>query len=695
MWDRAVLPFRTSPEGAATTVDNQNVFVNIKSETTGNVPLNKQKLAIYSPHATVKLNLRSGVTGAGTEAFNGHDTKLLVAKIDGKDSVTNSLSSSDTSEAMDEPMDLINGQKNTDGVTYDLKDIGSVEDGSVSTEYGLTGAGEYAFFLVSNGDDGNGFVVQDGELSVTGDAKVLGVDAAVAHQRPSHITATSETVERGDSIEFDVSDSSSEQLEHTVILYNAQTFKNSRSVLSIDEMDGSISGDKVRFERSIDEVNGVVRTDDEQKSSDMSSDEVSTDFGGLTGLVESESNAEVEDASPGTHVVLDASMTAKQSSGQTTIRVDTLENWATGHYRWTHITTDADGTIVSSETGTVAVTKASSGTPPESDNDGEDSSSGGGGGGGVSAGGSADISSSSPQSAEVKISQDREDDRYRLKFDDHTPSRNGVELNELTLQMREYIGGFSVRASIVDDIPSDVSQPPTQTAGYISIETGARESTFDEGIFRFTLSDERLDALGVSPDAVTLYRYHNGKWRALETSHIENNRFKAKTPGFSYFAIGTSTDASGAIDVTDASADTQEVSAGDTVTVSATVENTGSAKATEKIELTVDDDTVKFMNVELAPGESTTIELEHSFEDGGTYDLAVNGQSAGSVTVNAGNDDSTDATDAADESNQGTEENNEENDDNNSNTFLFIVPALLVILALGAGAFYYRDELDF
>jgi PGF-CTERM protein len=47
-----------------------------------------------------------------------------------------------------------------------------------------------------------------------------------------------------------------------------------------------------------------------------------------------------------------------------------------------------------------------------------------------------------------------------------------------------------------------------------------------------------MDELGASPDAVQLYRYHDGAWRAVETRHAGGTTFVGVTPGFSVFAVG-------------------------------------------------------------------------------------------------------------------------------------------------------------
>lgn len=72
--------------------------------------------------------------------------------------------------------------------------------------------------------------------------------------------------------------------------------------------------------------------------------------------------------------------------------------------------------------------------------------------------------------------------------------------------------------------------------------------------FRFRVSAAALDASGVSPEAVTLYRYSGGTWEALATSLVGEQggtyRFEAVSPGFSVFAVGLENGSAGADDGT-------------------------------------------------------------------------------------------------------------------------------------------------
>lgn len=75
------------------------------------------------------------------------------------------------------------------------------------------------------------------------------------------------------------------------------------------------------------------------------------------------------------------------------------------------------------------------------------------------------------------------------------------------------------------------------------------------------------------------------------------------------------------------------VAVGETVTLTATVENAGTADGELPVAFAVDGAVVANVTVELAPGDSTTVEFEARFEAPGPHELTVNGEPAGTVAV--------------------------------------------------------------
>ncbi|WP_312911010.1 CARDB domain-containing protein [Natronosalvus caseinilyticus] len=85
--------------------------------------------------------------------------------------------------------------------------------------------------------------------------------------------------------------------------------------------------------------------------------------------------------------------------------------------------------------------------------------------------------------------------------------------------------------------------------------------------------------------------------------------------------------------VTGIDLDRTEVAIGESVSVTATVENTGNATGVRTLEFAVGGFVVETERVELAPGETRQVEFERSFADPGRYALALEGEAVGTVTV--------------------------------------------------------------
>jgi PGF-pre-PGF domain-containing protein len=83
----------------------------------------------------------------------------------------------------------------------------------------------------------------------------------------------------------------------------------------------------------------------------------------------------------------------------------------------------------------------------------------------------------------------------------------------------------------------------------------------------------------------------------------------------------------------DASVGATEVEVGDSVTVTATFENTGTAEGSETVDLTVDGETRESREITVAADESVTVTFTVSFDEAGDYAVAVGGLSAGTVGV--------------------------------------------------------------
>lgn len=97
-----------------------------------------------------------------------------------------------------------------------------------------------------------------------------------------------------------------------------------------------------------------------------------------------------------------------------------------------------------------------------------------------------------------------------------------------------------------------------------------------------------------------------------------------------------------ALSVTDVSVNETELSAGDTVAVNATVENTGDAAGTLTADLEIDGTAVANASVDVEPGETETVEFTYTFDTAGDFVVSIDGVEAEAITVEAEADDEDD-----------------------------------------------------
>ena len=168
--------------------------------------------------------------------------------------------------------------------------------------------------------------------------------------------------------------------------------------------------------------------------------------------------------------------------------------------------------------------------------------------------------------------------------------------------------------------------------GYLTVEKEVQNGYFESVEFRFELPESALPE-GASRDDVVLYRYDGSSWSELETTR-SGSTYTATSPGFSVFAVGV--DAGEAdLSVTAADLSATEIAPGETVDVTATVENDGRQDGTGEVALVVDGETVATKTVTVAAGDSTTVTFTHAFDGAGDYEIAVEDVSAGSLSVQA------------------------------------------------------------
>ncbi|UPV99879.1 PKD domain-containing protein [Halorussus gelatinilyticus] len=246
------------------------------------------------------------------------------------------------------------------------------------------------------------------------------------------------------------------------------------------------------------------------------------------------------------------------------------------------------------------------------------------------------------------------------------------------------VGSVTVHASssdadptvkVSDTVPANVTAPTVQKDGFAALSylnvSGADRTTF-------TVSKDRLNESGAAPGAVELFRYENGSWSAVETSRLNETddayRFGANVSNGT-FAVGIG---KAVTSVTDLSVGSASVKPGTSVTVTATVRNTGHAAGEQKVELTVGGEVVATKTVSVAAGDATDVTFTHTLGESGVYEVAVGSQNAEIVV------EGVDTTTTDDESSGMQTSTATTTDDNSSGVPGFGVGVTLVALVAAA-----------
>jgi len=265
----------------------------------------------------------------------------------------------------------------------------------------------------------------------------------------------------------------------------------------------------------------------------------------------------------------------------------------------------------------------------------------------ASGSGSSEESETDPVEVTHDASKNRTDIHVRepgenvsVDLDSDGSSATGVSATRLSFDA-DTDESFTMNVSTHDAVPDGTPEPSASDVGgdalgYFRIDHSVGDEKLSDLTIRVTVSWDKLTN-GTDEHDLVLYRYHDGEWQAVETSVVgytgQGAILEARPPGLSVFAVGAERTAD--VGVAATQLETTAVTTGEPVTVTATVENAGTASGTGTVEVAVDGTVRDTETVTLAPGESTTVEFTVSLDAAGTYDLAVDGTGVGSVTVEA------------------------------------------------------------
>lgn len=224
---------------------------------------------------------------------------------------------------------------------------------------------------------------------------------------------------------------------------------------------------------------------------------------------------------------------------------------------------------------------------------------------------------------------------------------------------------------------SDADRP---VFGYLLVD--APDGTASTATLSISVATACLDARNRSPADVLLYRYEDGGWVALPTEAVAVDAdvatFSADSTHLSTFAIGT---AYPDLSVRTASIADPTVTAGDRAVVRVDLDNGGTGDGDRLLELSVDDVVVATRLVTVPADGSVHVTLAHRFVDPGTYTLALDGETLGTVVVEPAEPPASVSDPARVTADPATPAADMPGSDDGVLTVAF----LLVVLALGAG----------
>ncbi|MBX0288542.1 PKD domain-containing protein [Halomicroarcula sp. F28] len=204
-----------------------------------------------------------------------------------------------------------------------------------------------------------------------------------------------------------------------------------------------------------------------------------------------------------------------------------------------------------------------------------------------------------------------------------------AESVEIATTATSYEGSVSVS----DEVPADA--PSENSIGTVEVSHTVSESEISEATFTLGVEQDTLDARDVAPGDVALYRSHDGEWTRLDTRHIGTDGnmewFQIQSPGLSTFVLGTTNGSA----VAEISINNTTPSQGDTVGISAVINNTEATEQTYTLNFSVGD-TVAERTVTVAGNTSTTVThtTQLSGDEGASErDVYVNNIYAGSIDI--------------------------------------------------------------
>ena len=722
-WERGLLPLRTTPDNAGTSVEMRDPIIDVPDE--GHVRFNRESLNVHQIGEAVHLEFGTA-SMANTSRFADESGQVIIARIDneGLAELEDEREDLDIEDLFEADVDDLRGDISlkTDLVdwvaieTIDLNEEGELEE---NFKFTPVDDGIHVAMLTVN-RTGEGFSDVDGNGQTISanvhedDFTIAGVETIAVQATESIAEPDEETVEPGDEVEFTLNATFEPEntVGHAIVLFHDEQFQDTQLTAIPD---GEVDLDDLVLQ------DGELRILLERQSVDLE-DEISVTADGPFDSLSTDVTL------PSEITVINATnATVEGGEREETVTLAVGEDFEPGEYRYVHVAIDEEVGIFSTTTDTLDVVS------PEADIriiDPELSETS------IETGEKVDVTATLENvgAAEGELTVDLVVDDQTLQRETFTVGGPETKDIEFTTDAFEDEGEYDVLLNDVEvgtvTVEDDVTPPPRRPAppappapappappepipspivdkvppdridvevpGAVSKSFGFdlpttdamndsaiwltrvdATSTVEEDI-DITLdtsqappgdvpaldADQRAGHLyldvgySVDPDAwegstfeweastahfgdrdpgtFQLFRYDEtaGEWEAIDTEFLGEEggvyQFRSEADGFSVYAFGT-TEAD--FEVTEASLSDEQIAEGESVDVTATVENRGEGSGTFTAELRVDGDVVQTGDVTVGAGESEQVTFTETFEAAGTYDVDVSGTFAGTLEV--------------------------------------------------------------
>lgn len=222
-----------------------------------------------------------------------------------------------------------------------------------------------------------------------------------------------------------------------------------------------------------------------------------------------------------------------------------------------------------------------------------------------------------------------------------TVAASQVSYDQLFIGVEDDAGAVELRVDAIPEPPETEAAELTanNTAiSYLQIESSASDlqlsdESISEARIDFAVSESVFEDHQISRDDPQLYRFNEtvDEWVPLRTERIDTHSYRAFSPNFSVFAVGYPAEPK--LQIVETTLVTSEVEADQPVAVAVRVTNTGSSPGEFQATLDAEQPSTVSDTVRVAPNSTETVILEQSVPILGTYDVEVNGNPVGPVTI--------------------------------------------------------------